>query len=67
MRNIINKGITEEDIYKAVTLAAASGMKNVKLYYMIGLPQEEDADIDEMTEWCAASVKKWMKQATKAI
>ena len=25
-------------------------MKNVKLYYMIGLPQEEDADIDEMTE-----------------
>lgn len=48
MRNIINKGITEEDIYKAVTLAAASGMKNVKLYYMIGLPQEEDADIDEM-------------------
>lgn len=57
MRNIINKGITEEDIYKAVTLAAASGMKNVKLYYMIGLPQEEDADIDEMTEWCAASAK----------
>ena len=50
MRNIINKGITEEDIYKAVTLAAASGMKNVKLYYMIGLPQEEDCDIEEMIE-----------------
>ncbi len=50
MRNIINKGITEEDIYKAVTLAAASGMKNVKLYYMIGLPQEEDSDISEMIE-----------------
>ena len=48
MRNIINKGITEDDIYKAVTLAAASGMKNVKLYYMIGLPQEDDADIEEM-------------------
>lgn len=50
MRKIINKGITEEDIYKAVTLAAASGMKNVKLYYMIGLPQEEDCDIEEMIE-----------------
>lgn len=50
MRNIINKGITEEHIYKAVTLAATSGMKNVKLYYMIGLPQEEDADIEEMIE-----------------
>ena len=47
---IINKGITEDDIYKAVTLAAASGMKNVKLYYMIGLPQEDDADIAEMIE-----------------
>lgn len=67
MRNIINKGITEEDIYKAVTLAAASGMKNVKLYYMIGLPQEEDADIDEMTEMVRRIRQKWMKQATKAI
>ncbi len=50
MRNIINKGITENDIYKAVTLAAESGMKNVKLYYMIGLPQEEDCDIEEMIQ-----------------
>lgn len=50
MRNIINKGITEDDIYKAVTLAAGSGMKNVKLYYMIGLPEEDDADIEEMVK-----------------
>lgn len=62
MRNIINKGITEEDIYKAVTLAAASGMKNVKLYYMIGLPQEEDADIDEMTEM-VRRIRKKMDEA----
>ena len=62
MRNIINKGITEEDIYKAVTLAAASGMKNVKLYYMIGLPQEEDTDIDEMTEM-VRRIRKKMDEA----
>ena len=55
---LLTKGITEEDIYKAVTLAAASGMKNVKLYYMIGLPQEEDADIDEMTEMVRRIRKK---------
>ena len=48
MRASINKGITEEHVYKAIELAAAAGMKNIKLYYMIGLPGEEDADIDEM-------------------
>lgn len=49
MRRSINKGIEEEHIYTAVELAAASGMRNIKLYYMIGLPGEEDEDITEMT------------------
>lgn len=48
MRRVINKGISEEDIYKAVELATQAGMKNIKLYYMIGLPTEEEKDIDEM-------------------
>lgn len=48
MRASINKGITEQHVYKAIELAAAAGMKNIKLYYMIGLPGEEDVDIDEM-------------------
>lgn len=50
MRKVINKGISEDDIYKAVELATAAGMKNIKLYYMIGLPTEEESDIDEMIE-----------------
>lgn len=48
MRDSINKGITEEHVYNAIELAAAAGMKNIKLYYMIGLPEETDADITEM-------------------
>ncbi len=48
MRDSINKGITEEHVYNAMELAAAAGMKNIKLYYMIGLPSEEDVDIEEM-------------------
>ncbi|MBR2140396.1 MAG: radical SAM protein, partial [Phascolarctobacterium sp.] len=48
MRESINKGITEEHVYNAMQLAAAAGMKNIKLYYMIGLPGEEDVDIEEM-------------------
>lgn len=48
MRDSINKGITEEHVYHTIDLAAAAGMKNIKLYYMIGLPGEEDTDIAEM-------------------
>jgi radical SAM superfamily enzyme YgiQ (UPF0313 family) len=47
MRAAINKGITEEHVYRAIELAAAAGMRNIKLYYMIGLPGEEDVDIEE--------------------
>ncbi len=45
LRAAINKGITEEHVYHAAELAAAAGMHSIKLYYMIGLPGEEDADI----------------------
>ena len=48
MRAAINKGITEEHIYRAMEYAALAGMPNIKLYFMIGLPGENDGDIDEM-------------------
>ena len=48
LRAAINKGITEEHIYNAMALAAATGMPNIKLYFMIGLPGETDQDIEEM-------------------
>lgn len=47
MRAAINKGITEQHVYHAMELAAQAGMRNIKLYYMIGLPGEEDVDIEE--------------------
>lgn len=50
MRAAINKGITEEHVYNAIKLAAEAGMRNIKLYYMIGLPGEEDEDIAETVE-----------------
>lgn len=48
MRDSINKGITEEHVYNAIELAAGAGMRNIKLYYMIGLPGEDDEDIEDM-------------------
>ncbi len=45
MRDVINKGVTEEDLMNAVGAAFASGWNSVKLYFMIGLPYETDEDV----------------------
>lgn len=46
LRNIINKGITEEEIKIALRKAYEMGWQRIKLYFMIGLPYEEEKDID---------------------
>ncbi|MCQ2547481.1 MAG: TIGR03960 family B12-binding radical SAM protein [Clostridia bacterium] len=46
LRDVINKGITEDDIYEAVSKAIDLGWRNVKLYFMIGLPGETYEDLD---------------------
>jgi radical SAM superfamily enzyme YgiQ (UPF0313 family) len=46
LRDIIGKRINEDDILKAVEKVAAQGIKQLKLYFMIGLPQETDEDIE---------------------
>jgi len=45
LRNIINKGVTEEDLLNTVTSAFRAGWQAVKLYFMIGLPFETDEDV----------------------
>lgn len=45
MRDVINKGVTEENLMDAVGAAFSNGWKKVKLYFMIGLPYETDADV----------------------
>ena len=45
MRDVINKGVTEEDLMNAVSAAFKSGWSSVKLYFMIGLPGETDEDV----------------------
>ena len=46
LRKIINKNITDEDLYKGIEEAFAQGWNLVKLYFMVGLPTETDDDID---------------------
>ncbi|MBN1949318.1 MAG: TIGR03960 family B12-binding radical SAM protein [Candidatus Cloacimonetes bacterium] len=45
LRDIINKNLTEQDILSGVQTALANGWKLIKLYFMIGLPLEQEADI----------------------
>lgn len=45
MRDVINKGVTEQDLMNAVGAAFESGWNSVKLYFMIGLPFENDDDV----------------------
>lgn len=46
MRDIINKGVTEEDLIKSVKSAFESGWSTIKLYFMIGLPFETLDDVE---------------------
>ncbi len=45
LRAVINKDVTDEQLIEAVRRAAARGWRRVKLYFMIGLPTEEDDDL----------------------
>ncbi len=45
MRNVINKGLTEDDIMNGAVLAFRGGWNKVKLYFMLGLPTEREEDI----------------------
>ena len=45
MRDVINKGITTEDIMEGSAICFAAGYSKVKLYFMLGLPGETDEDV----------------------
>jgi radical SAM family uncharacterized protein len=45
MRKVINKMVTEDDLIRTVSTSYASGWRQVKLYFMCGLPTETDADV----------------------
>lgn len=48
LRKVINKNLTEDQIYKAIDVARECGLKGIKFYGMIGLPTETQADIEEI-------------------
>lgn len=52
MRDVINKGLTEENILNGSMMAFQSGWNKVKLYFMLGLPFETVEDNEAIMELC---------------
>src|SRR4030043_1831468 len=50
MRDILRKDITEEDIIRSTELLIEKEIPNLRLYFMVGLPLEEERDIDAIIE-----------------
>ncbi|TSC33844.1 radical SAM protein [Corallococcus sp. Z5C101001] len=48
MRDLVDRKHSEEQIVRAAQFARTAGMKQLKVYNVVGLPHEEDADIDEL-------------------
>lgn len=63
LRDIVNKNITEEDILEGIDTALRFNWQLVKLYFMIGLPEEQDEDIDAIINL----IKKIMNKAGKKL
>jgi radical SAM family uncharacterized protein/radical SAM-linked protein len=54
LRDIVNKGLTDAELLSGIRTAMASGYRKVKLYFMIGLPGETDADVLGIADTCRA-------------
>ncbi len=53
LRDVINKGVTEEELLRHVKALAGHGWQQVKLYFMVGLPTETDEDLLAIADLCA--------------
>jgi radical SAM family uncharacterized protein len=56
MRDVINKGVTEDDLMHAVRSSFSAGWLRMKLYFIIGLPFERDEDVVGIAELCGRAL-----------
>ncbi|MSZ76011.1 MAG: TIGR03960 family B12-binding radical SAM protein, partial [Actinobacteria bacterium] len=58
MRKVINKMVTEEDLIRTVAAAYSHGWRQVKLYFMVGLPTETDEDVLQIADLAKRVIAK---------
>jgi radical SAM superfamily enzyme YgiQ (UPF0313 family) len=66
MRNVVNKGMSDAEILDAVRLVTEAGFTKLKLYFLIGLPNEEDADAEAIVD-ISVRIRSTMKSGTLAL
>ncbi len=62
MRDVINKGLTNEELLRGIKTAVQEGWSKVKLYFMIGLPGETDVDVVGIAE-----TVRWLRRECREI
>jgi radical SAM superfamily enzyme YgiQ (UPF0313 family) len=62
LRNVINKTQTEEQMMAAIALAQEFGFPQLKLYFMVGHPTEEDADIQAIVDFVLSARKRFKRR-----
>lgn len=65
LRDLINKGIDEAQILGAVRLLAEEGILHLKLYFLIGLPTEQEEDMDELLALTGKIREIWLAEGQK--
>ena len=63
LRDVINKNVTEEDLFDTCRVAFEGGWNAVKLYFMLGLPTETDEDVLAIAELSRGVLGTWKKYA----
>lgn len=59
LRDVINKGVNEDDLYHSCKIAFEGGWSTVKLYFMIGLPTETIEDVEGIAQLSYGVVNEW--------
>jgi hypothetical protein len=67
LRRVINKGNTEEDLFRSAGIARSLGWKGLKLYFMVGLPTETDEDVEAICTLSRALSKQFRGQLTISV
>jgi radical SAM family uncharacterized protein len=63
IRRVINKMVSEEDLIRTVSTAFAGGWRQVKLYFMCGLPTETDEDVLQIAEMAKEVIRSGRQAA----
>ena len=65
LRDVINKGVSEDDLMRSLTWAFSEGRTSVKLYFMSGLPTETDEDVTAIAELSQRAVNLFYSSPNK--